>query len=1244
MSNLQKCLSAAELRDRVRQPLPDEDAEQLARHLEKCAACATTVEALLRDDTLAGDVRRSKGLDAAMPVPGTRDLIERLCRLRAIEELTTASPSPPILSTSALTFLSPPLGPGELGRLGSFRILKQLGEGGMGMVFLAEDPMLERRVALKVMRPELAKPEQKQRFLREARAAAKVKHDHVVTIYQVGVEGEVPFLAMDLLEGESLDDWLKRGQKASPAVICRIGREVAEGLAAAHNQGLMHRDIKPGNLWLEKFPGERGASAPRWRVKILDFGLARATQGQEQLTSQGAIVGTPAYAAPEQFRGEAEIRSDLFSLGAVLYRLCTGKMPFKGKDLLSIVASVSLDTAAPVRSLNPDVPRELSDLVMQLLAKEAKDRPASAREVADRLLAIERTLRKPVSTEQTVTSEPEASAKVATDRRNPLVADAPRTPRKRRWVAIAAGLAASLLLLGGVWVIIRDKKGNEVGRLKVPDGGKVEVMQENQPADNDRAAAEVLRSVKCSLDVRLASGKFVYGIWPDQPLPAEPFRITVVRIHGDARSKQEGFLAALAGLSQVAALNDHFNGFGWTDADLVQLVDTPFGRSLTTFESSKLMLTLEMIRTLTRFPRLEQLSVTMMKINSPGAKELVAALPKCKLSFDGGVLDPRQSPFPPLDPAWVKKLQALPAEEQLKEVAAELKRRNPGFDGNVDPVYQGKKWLSIQDGVVGSLRFCTDAVTDISPVRALPGLKGLGCWGSGPGKGVLSDLSPLRGTSINRLICENNPIHDLAPLQGLRLSDLWCDQTAISDLTPLKGMALKILSFRKTKIADLSPLAGMPLNILRIDDTPVSDLRPLAGMPLNELYFWGTGVTDLSVVAGLPLNAVTCNFSPWRDAELLRLIKTLGWINNAPAVEFWKQVDAERAKFDDWAAKVAKLPPEDQVKEVLAELTRRNPKFDATAAYNKPVIERGAVTGLYLVADELLDLAPVRALPALRHLYCPGSKIGSGKLNDLSPLRGLKLHSLSCDFTQVRDLSPLSRMPLTKLWIAKTQVADISVLRGMPLQQLHGYGTPIRDLTPLLGLPLTHVWVDFQPVSDAAVLGELKRLNSLVEIDHKPAAQFWKEMNGPGTPFPPLDPTWVKVVQSMPPDDQVKEVIAELKRRNPAFDGVGTRFEYEDGVVIRLNIVTDEITDLGPVRALAGLKTLNLLGNPANKRKLADLSPLNGMLLEQLTFAYTSVSDLSPLRGMPLTKLYCGDSKVSDISVVGQFEFCSRFR
>jgi predicted Ser/Thr protein kinase len=290
--------------------------------------------------------------------------------------------STPGIVAGSLNFLKPALREDELGRLGDFRVLQLMGQGGMGIVFRAEDIRLGRVVALKVMRPEFASDANgRQRFQREAQAMAALKSDHVVTVYEVGVASDLPFLAMEFLEGENLDSLQRREGRLTDSQVLRIGKETAQGLAAAHVRGLVHRDIKPSNLWLEASTG---------RVKILDFGLARLDSGACQLSQTGLIVGTPAFMAPEQARGQAvNCRADLFSLGCVMYWLCTGELPFKGTDVLSTLAALATHIPDPPDRCFDDVGPELSDLIMQLLEKDPSLRPGSAHDVLDRLAAIE---------------------------------------------------------------------------------------------------------------------------------------------------------------------------------------------------------------------------------------------------------------------------------------------------------------------------------------------------------------------------------------------------------------------------------------------------------------------------------------------------------------------------------------------------------------------------------------------------------------------------------------------------------------------------------------------------------------------------------------------------------------------------------------------------------------------------------------------------------------------------------------
>jgi eukaryotic-like serine/threonine-protein kinase len=250
---------------------------------------------------------------------------------------------------------------------------------------------LHRVVALKVVRRDLAAdPMVRARFLREARAAAAVESDHIVPIFEADEASDgTLYMAMPFLQGETLRARLDGPRAPSIAEAVRIAREIAMGLAAAHARGLIHRDIKPANIWLERRDSD--SSEGPGRVKLLDFGLARVA-GTTDLTVPGTITGTPSYMSPEQARGEElDARSDLFSLGTVLYRLVTGRLPFGGERATAILRAIEEHEPPPPRTLRPELPAELDRLIGELLSKRPEDRPASAKEVEARL----RSLRQP---------------------------------------------------------------------------------------------------------------------------------------------------------------------------------------------------------------------------------------------------------------------------------------------------------------------------------------------------------------------------------------------------------------------------------------------------------------------------------------------------------------------------------------------------------------------------------------------------------------------------------------------------------------------------------------------------------------------------------------------------------------------------------------------------------------------------------------------------------------------------------
>jgi eukaryotic-like serine/threonine-protein kinase len=657
---------------------------------------------------------------------------------------------------SALGFLLPSARPDALGRIRHYEILEVLGRGGFGIVFRAFDEMLQRVVAVKVLDPRLAvsSPPRK-RFLREARSSAKVRHEYVVQVYAVE-EQPLPYLVMEFIPGETLQQRLDRTGPLETVEVVRIGRQIAEGLAAAHGMGLIHRDVKPANVLIE--------NGPHPRVKITDFGLARAAD-DASLTQSGIVAGTPMYMAPEQAQGDTlDHRADLFSLGSVLYTMCAGRPPFRANNTLAVLKRVAEDTPRPIAEIIPEVPPWLCELIARLHAKKPEDRFASAQEVADLLARRLAQMQQPGNVPPI--SETAPTLEKVPVRTAPQAAP-PVRPRFRagRWAAAAA----VLLLLGGLGITeatgVTKMRGTVV-RLFTAEGTLVvEVDDPNVSITVD--GADVVITGAGPKEIRLKPGSYL------------------------VEASKDGKLVS---------------------------------REL----------------------------ISVKKNGRKVVRVIQEALPP---------------PSPP-GTAWERSVAALPAAEQVKAVVARLRKLNPNFDGKVVS--------TIKDDVVTGLQFSTDEVDDVTPVRALKGLTSLGCSGTYPRKGKLSDLSPLKGTSLNRLECSNTQVSELTALGGMPLTSLSCDFTRISDLAPLRGMALVELTCAGTKVPDLSPLKGMKLQCLWAMYVPASDLTPLQGMPLTSLdLYHAQKVTNLKPLHGMPLEYLNLTGVPVSNLSVLKGMTSL---------------------------------------------------------------------------------------------------------------------------------------------------------------------------------------------------------------------------------------------------------------------------------------------------------------------------------------------------------------------------------
>ncbi|MGE3821942.1 MAG: protein kinase, partial [Isosphaeraceae bacterium] len=441
--------------------------EDLAVHVEGCPACRQEVERRLSASEVLGGLTPGASDSQRRRGPALRNALDSLKR-ESLEVPDPTEQAPSVVGRSTVAGPSQSVRvprPGdessprmtEVGpakpdrRIGPYQVLDRVGRGGMGEVFRAMDPALDRVVAVKVLTESLAgSPEARRRFLREARAAAAVCHEHVVTIHAVDDSGDQPYLVMQYVAGDSLQEKIDRQGPLGLKEILRIGMQVASGLAAAHAQGLIHRDVKPANILLEN-----GVE----RVKITDFGLARASS-DPNLTRSGTIVGTPNYMSPEQARGESvSPRSDLFSLGGVLYAMATGEPPFVADSAMAVLRKVCEDPPRPIHEVNPEAPEWLVTLVDRLMAKQREGRPSSAEEVAE-------VLRRHLAELQSVPKvEPEPS----------------RTNRRGKAIRTALALVLALVSVAAAGAVAVNLEFWTASSTPLPEPGPVAVSTLDSP-------------------------------------------------------------------------------------------------------------------------------------------------------------------------------------------------------------------------------------------------------------------------------------------------------------------------------------------------------------------------------------------------------------------------------------------------------------------------------------------------------------------------------------------------------------------------------------------------------------------------------------------------------------------------------------------------------------------------------------------------------------------------------------------
>ena len=681
-------------------------------------------------------------------------------------------------------FLRAPKQNGDIGSLGNYRVIRLLGDGAMGFVFLAEETALDRRVALKVMRPEFsATPEGRERFIREAKASAKVESDHVVTIFQVGEDNGAPFIAMELLEGMSLQSWLARRDKLpSFSSVFKVARDLFRGLGDAHRSGLIHRDIKPSNLWIEKRTG---------RIKILDFGLTKAGDGADNATRSGAILGTPAYMAPEQANGQTvDQRADLFSAGLVLHEVLTGKNPFRRGSILATLKAIGSEEAPLIMQIRPETPPALGALVDSLLQRDAGFRPSDIQAALTALGVAEQQYRS-ISGKCLTSSEDPPSNPVGIRAESNLVvtqdqgsdpgsflfedtlASKMHSKEKSRtgisskvlW-SVGAVLVSTLLILITYSVVKKQPAGEGQLALGLEGAGErsgpkdsrsttIQNLTEPKPliaeSPNEIKPPELPAENKKSIPAEVDSDALIQTVVEELKKRNPDSKPAVIGkgSNGDVACLLPG--EGLKDLSPLAALNKVKQVVvqgGSQIADLSPLKGKPI--EILTICNSKVA------------------DLTPLK-----------GMPLKNLTLNSNQITS-------IEPAFGMPLSHLE------------------LTGN-----SGLASLSaLSQSQVTNIRF---------------------------GGTSVSSLEALRGKKISFLESNNCPIADLSPLAGMPLEVLNISGCKATSIEALRNCPISTLSMADIKVKDLSPLAGKKLKYLGLGDTSGSDLSVLKSSFIEEV-------------------------------------------------------------------------------------------------------------------------------------------------------------------------------------------------------------------------------------------------------------------------------------------------------------------------------------------------------------------------------------------------------------------------
>jgi serine/threonine-protein kinase len=1106
-------------------------------------------------------------------------------------------------------------------QLGPYKLVKKIGEGGMGAVYLAADPASGRNVAVKVLPRHFGtNAEFVKRFKREADAATKLKHPNIIGAFATGEDLGYHYYVMEYCDGQPLDALIVAEKQLAVDRAVGLVLQAARGLKYAHDQGIIHRDIKPSNI----FVTHDGTA------RILDLGLSKdlGDSAMSFKTVTGAVLGTPHYISPEQAQGEKNVdgRSDIYSLGATLYHLLTGQTPFDGATALEIL-SKHVNTILPnPQDLREEIPDPVVHVLERMMAKEPADRYRDCGGLITDLEEVSsgRTPKSQMIAPGLTTIAP--SAKRSAIRKRPPTLRRMTAARKSKspLIAVIAVAAAALIVLAVVL------SGNsETPRVPPPPIAAPPPRNPDPPKGSfdvaawEKSVAELPPEAQLRMVVaRLKDLNAGY----DGSERHETGHGGVTRLElGHVALRELSPLRALRGLSQL-----HLSGTSVTDLsplkDMKIASLTCGGMKAADLKSIRGMKELKILSLkstpLRDLSPLEGMELWQLNLKGTSAVDL-SPLRQMRLRELICDFEPKRDTEILKSIATLEKINDLPAGEfwsrekgeeapiaatgpelELRAVMARLKQLNPDFDG--------RESHAIQGGAIAGLAISALGLSNLSPLSALAGLRTLeitGYWDEGEKREYKSALA------------------DLGPLRALRLESLSIHHTLVSDLSPLKDMKLETLDVSSTEIADLSPLRGLPLKKLDLSWTHVRDLSPLKGMPLAEFKLNKIDVTDYSPLLSLPLRDLRGDFEPQKHRALVSSLKTLETINGQSVADFLKGAPAPPPPAPVPARTPAAVPEAGPWKNAIDLIALIDPQRDAVKGNwkkeNGRIISDFPSNGVLRIPYEpppeydfkIVYTRVGGRCATAQFLQKDGRSFffemgGWGMANSGFALvggKGSKENPTSASFVPRDGVKYTSVIQVRRDRITAL-LDDKKISEWVPsMGEITTDTNWCVDVPNLIGIGNCDTLTTFDVVQVREVTGKGRIRTSLST---------------------PLDPAFVNTVSRLPAAEQVKRVMEKLKELNPGFDGE-CRNRTEGDRVVDLEVSTQRIRDLWPVRALLYLKKLEL-GD--EKSVLSDIACLKGLKLLELGLSNTRVVDLTPLLGMPLQRLQITGAPVRDLS------------